>query len=110
MTKKYDVILTADAVQDLDELYNYILVHDLPAKADYVLTKIEKSFDSLSNYPERGSYPKELLSLGIREYREIYFKPYRILYKISEQKVYIFLIADGRRDLQTLLQLRLFRG
>lgn len=109
MTTKYEVILTADAVQDLEELYDYILTHDLPGKADYVLKNVEESFDSLSNYPERGSYPKELLYLGIREYREIYFKPYRIIYKISEQKVYIFLMVDGRRDLQTLLQLRLFR-
>lgn len=110
MTSKYDVILAADAVQDLEELYDYILYNDLPEKADYVLNKMEESFSSLSDYPERGSYPKELLSLGIREYREIYFKPYRIIYRITGKNVYVFLIADGRRDLQTLLQLRLFRN
>ena len=59
----YAVLLTADSTQDLEDIYQYIAVHDAPGKADYVLTKIEKVFDSLSESPERGVYPKELLSL-----------------------------------------------
>jgi len=50
---------------------------------------------------------KELLSIGVREYREILFKPYRIIYRVIENNVYVLLIADGRRDMQTLLQRRL---
>jgi hypothetical protein len=33
------------------------------------LKQIEKVFTKLSEVPERGTYPKELLSIGIREYR-----------------------------------------
>ncbi|MCZ6629180.1 MAG: type II toxin-antitoxin system RelE/ParE family toxin, partial [SAR324 cluster bacterium] len=55
----------------------------------------------------RGAHPRELLSLGIREYREVFFKPYRILYQVAETRVMVMLIADGRRDMQTLLQRRL---
>ena len=40
-----------------------------------MLEQIERAFQSLSEYPQRGSYPKELLDIGIREYREIFFKP-----------------------------------
>jgi toxin ParE1/3/4 len=61
----------------------------------------------LSESPERGAYPKELLALGIRDYREIFFKPYRILYRVLDKNVYVLLIADGRRDMQSLLQRRL---
>ena len=50
---------------------------------------------------------KELLALGIREYHEIFFKPYRIIYRVIDKNVHILLIADGRRDMQTLLQRRL---
>lgn len=71
------------------------------------MAQIEKIFSRLSQFPERGSHPKELLALGIREYREILFKPYRIIYRIMDKNVYILLIADGRRDMQTLLQRRL---
>jgi toxin ParE1/3/4 len=100
------VFLTNDAVHDLEELYDYIALHDAPQKADHVLEQIEKAFSGLSEFPERGGHPKELLALGIREYREIFFKPYRIIYRIMDKNVYVLLIADGRRDMQTLLQRR----
>jgi len=103
----FEVLLTNDAARDLNELYNYIAVHDSPRKADYVLEKIEKTFSALSEFPERGVYPKELLKLGIREYREIFFKPYRIIYRVMDKNVYVLLIVDGRRDMQSLLQRRI---
>jgi toxin ParE1/3/4 len=100
-------MLTNDAARDLEELYDYIALHDAPRKADYVLDQIEKAFSKLSEFPERGAYPKEMLTLGIREYRQIFFKPYRILYRVMEKNVYVLLIVDGRRDMQSLLQRRL---
>jgi toxin ParE1/3/4 len=103
----FKVLLTNDAARDLDELYDYIALHDAPRKADHVLEQIEKAFSKLSEFPERGAYPKELLSLGIREYREVFFKPYRIIYRVMDKNVYVLLIVDGRRDMQSLLQRRL---
>ena len=103
----FRVLLTNDAARDLEELYDYIALHDAPRKADYVLDQIEKAFSRLSEFPERGAYPKELLTLGIREYREIFFKPYRIIYRVMEKNVYVLLIVDGRRDMQSLLLRRL---
>ncbi len=103
----FRVLLTNDAARDFDELYDYIALRDAPRKADYVLDQIEKAFSKLSEFPERSAYPKELLALGIREYLEIFFKPYRILYRVMEKNVYVLLIVDGRRDMQSLLQRRL---
>lgn len=107
---RYKVSLTNDAAYDLEDLYGYIESHDAPEKADYVLDKIEETFSSLADHPERGAYPNELLSVGLREYREIYFKPYRIIYRIIGNHVYVMVIADGRRDMQSLLQRRLFQA
>ena len=106
----FSVLLTDDAVRDLEELYDYIDQHDVPGKADYVLEQIEKVFSSLSENPRRGVYPKELVSIGIKEYREIFFKPYRIIYRIIEKKVFVLLIVDGRRNMQQLLQRRLLQA
>ena len=106
----YAVLLTNDAARDLEEIYDYIALHDSPQKADYVLKHIEKVFSSLSEFPERGAYPKELLALGISEYREIFFKPYRIIYRVMDKTVYVLLIVDGRRDMQSLLQRRLLNA
>jgi len=106
----FNVMLTADAEQDLGEIYNYIAWHDSPGRADHVLGQIEEAFESLSDSPDRGVYPGELLVLGIREYREVFFKPYRIIYRVVEKTVYILLIADGRRNMRTLLQQRILEG
>lgn len=106
----FQVFLTDDASRDVEELYDYIASHDTPEKADYVLDQIDKAFASLSENPERGAYPKELLAVGLREYREIFFKPYRIIYRVMTNNVYVMVVADGRRDMQTLLQRRLLRA
>ncbi len=107
---RFDVWLTDDASSDLKEIYEYIFRHDTPGKAEHVLVKIEEAFVSLSEFPQRGGFPKELLEFGIREFREIFFKPYRIIYKVVGKKIYVFLIVDGRRDMQSLLQRRLLQG
>jgi toxin ParE1/3/4 len=103
----FKVLLTNDAARDLDELYDYIALHDAPRKADHLLKQIEKAFSKLSEFPERGAYPQELLAIGIRDYREIFFKPYRIIYRVMHKNVYVLLVVDGRRDMQSLLQRRL---
>jgi toxin ParE1/3/4 len=103
----FEVLLTADANGDLEELFDYISEHDSPSKADYVLDRIQKVVETLATFPKRGSYPGELLALGIREYRQTFFKPYRLIYRVIGRRVYIYLIADGRRDMQALLERRL---
>ena len=74
------------------------------------LNRVLSTFISFSELPDRGNYPQELLALGIREYREIFFKPYRIIYRIMGKIIYVMLIADGRRDMQSLLERRLLGG
>ena len=95
----YSVALTNDAAADIEDLYDYIEFHDTPEKADDVLTKIDEAFASLADNPERGAYANELLAFGMREYREIYFKPYRIIYRVIAEQMYVLVILDGRRDM-----------
>ena len=104
---RYRVLLTDDAVRDLEELEVYIHGHDSPRSAEHVLGKIADAFLSLEELPERGDHPPELAALGIQEYREVFFKPYRIIYRVQNKNVYVYLIADGRRDMQDLLSRRL---
>ena len=104
---RFEVRLTADAVRDLEEIDDWISRNDSPAKALHVAAGIEASVESLRRFPERGRHPAELLAVGIREYRETFFKPYRIIYLVDARRVYVFLIADGRRDMKALLERRL---
>lgn len=104
---RYEVVLTQDAESDLENIYRYIAEHDSKASADYVLERLLDVSDSLAAYPERGSIPKELRSLGMAEYRQVVFKPYRLIYRVHSEQVVVYLIADGRRDMQSLLARRM---
>jgi toxin ParE1/3/4 len=107
---RYQVRLTPDAMADLQEIHEWIARQDSARKATYVEDRIIAATAALARHPHRGAHPKELLSLGIRDYRETSFKPYRILYTVQEPYVDVYLIADGRRDMQTLLARRLLGG
>ncbi len=104
---KFEVLLTDGAERDLEAIHDYICEFDCVASANLVLDELMEVVESLSRFPERGSYPKELVSLGIKEYRQTFFKPYRVIYRAAGSQVIIYLIADGRRDMQSLLARRL---
>lgn len=104
---KFEVLLTEGAEQDLEAIHDYISEFDCVANANYVLDELMEVVESLSKFPERGSYPKELVGLGIKEYRQTFFKPYRVIYRVTGGQVIVHLIADGRRDMQSVLARRL---
>jgi toxin ParE1/3/4 len=103
----FKVLLTQGAERDLESIYDYIVEYDSQANADHVLDKLLEVVATLSTFPERGTHPKELIALGIREYRQVHFKPYRLIYRVTGKQVFIYIIADGRRDMQALLSRRM---
>ncbi|MCW5623387.1 MAG: type II toxin-antitoxin system RelE/ParE family toxin [Burkholderiales bacterium] len=107
---RHGVLLTRGAEQDLEAIHDYIAEYDCLANANHVLDRLMKIVESLSAFPDRGNYPKELAALGIKEYRQIAFKPYRVIYRVNDDRVVIYLIVDGRRDMQSLLARRLLGG
>lgn len=104
---RYEVLLTQGAEQDLESIHDYIAEFDSVANANHVLDRLMEAVDGLARFPERGSYPKELVALGIKEYRQTAFKPYRMIYRIIGSRVVIYLIVDGRREMQSVLARRL---
>jgi len=103
----YRVLLTHDAEKDLEELDAWIATHDSSEAVDHVLDRISEVLQKLSALAERGKYLEELSVLCTREIIEVFFKPYRIIYRVERCTVYVYLIADGRRDMQTQLSRRL---
>lgn len=104
---KFEVLLTKGAEQDLESIYDYISEFDCVDNANHVLDKLMGAVENLSKFPARGSHPNELVSLGIKEYRQTFFKPYRVIYRVTGSQVIIYLIADGRRNMQSVLARRL---
>ena len=108
-SNSHQIRISAAATIDILEIYDFVVEFDSEANADRLIAKIRASIDTLSNFPERGSAPRDLIDIGIRDYRQIFFKPYRIIYLVNEKFVTINAVLDGRRNLQTLLSRRLLR-
>ena len=104
---KYRIEIVSLARADLVEIYQHIAWHDSPQKADHVIDELLNQIESLATMPQRGVHPRELADLGLREFREVHFKPYRIVHRVDKKNVYVVLVADRRRDMGALLRRRL---
>lgn len=106
---KFKVQIDPQAKQDLKEIFIYVAVNDSFDSADKLLAALEKTCYKLEEFPERGHIPPELRPTGIKRYIEIHYKPYRIIYEISNNIIYIHTVLDGRRNMQEILSDRLLR-
>lgn len=104
---KFVITITDMAESDIYTIHAYVERFDTPERADSLLDAITEVIFSLEIMPDRGHYPPELDKIGIHEFQEIHFKPYRIIYSVTGKEVIIHCVLDGRRDMQTLLQQRL---
>jgi toxin ParE1/3/4 len=106
---KHQVLVVAEAEEDILDIYRYVLTQDGRERADYVLRKLQDVCRSLVTLPRRGHIPPELERIGVFDFLETHFKPYRIIYQVVGRKVFIQCVLDGRRDMQELLERRLLR-
>lgn len=104
---RFDVHLTEGAIRDLEAIHGYLLETGAGLEADRLLERLLELAQSLAELPERGAHPRELVGLGILAYRQIFLKPYRLIYQVQGKRIFILLIVDGRRDMLTLLEQRL---
>lgn len=106
----HSVLMSEDAEHDIEDIYRFIARHDSVGRARHVLDELQSACDRLSEMPERGNVPKELEGLGMTDYRETHFKPYRLIYRVFGTKVIVYCVVDGRRDMQSFLERRLLRS
>jgi len=107
---RYDVRITKGAESDLAEIVAFPAEREGSIVAERILEEILDAANNLTKFPERGSHPEELLKLGIREFRQVLFQPYRLIYRTAGNQVFLLLVADGRREFQSLLERRVLRG
>ncbi len=106
---KYKVFIDPKARQDLSDIFIYVALNDCLETANKLLDKLEKTCFKLEKYPKRGHIPEELRTTGIKKYLEIHFKPYRIIYEINNDLIYIHSVLDGRRNIQEILKERILK-
>ena len=91
---------TRRALGHLREIRDYIAT-DSPAAAAKMIAAIFEAAERLRRFPESGR-PAGELSSGC-PYREMIEPPYRVLYEIQGETVFILVVIHGRRDVAQLI-------
>ncbi len=108
MPKKYQVLWTKSAHEDLSSIIDYIADNSID-RALNILNSIRNTAKSLDTYPNKGRIVPELKLHNIESYRELIISPWRLIYRIEKSNVYVFAIFDGRRNLEDILLERVLK-
>jgi len=96
----YEVILLKEADGDLISIYQYLKRHTTKSIGIKEIERLESACLSLQENPERGSIPKELPPGSGYNLRQLIVKEFRIFYKVIENRVVIYGIMHGRRNIR----------
>ena len=104
----FEIRFSIPAKNDLLQIHDYYLVQVSDSFAVELIDNLQRAVNSLADNPERGSFPRELLSTQAPSYRQLIVQPFRIVYQIKAQIIYIHAVLDQRRNVRAILQRRLF--
>ncbi len=99
MPLHFEILWTGPALNDLRSVRDDITAEGRPAAAKRLAKKIRDSVLRLQAHPNSGRPVPEFPGGG---YREVIVTPYRIVYELTESKVFILRVWHGRRDLTRL--------
>jgi toxin ParE1/3/4 len=87
------IIWTEPALQDLDEIADYISL-DKPTAARRFVQRVFERIEQLATLSKSGSVPAELKGT---QYRQLVIPPVRIFYRAQNDSVYIVYVMRGER-------------
>jgi len=85
------------AVANLEAIHDYIR-RDAPGRADRFVQRLIAAAEPLADFPKMGRVVPE----GDGRQREVAFDPYRIIYRIEDDEIYIVTVVHSARDLAAL--------
>jgi plasmid stabilization system protein ParE len=100
------VAWSENAARDLEDITRY-LARESPATARRLFDRVRKWAATLERLPQRGRIVPELLEFGIDRWRELVARPYRLIYRVEGDTVFVDGLFDTRRDMEELLVERL---
>jgi toxin ParE1/3/4 len=106
MKKIYNVKWSETSEKDLIEIVEYIAGASL-SQANEVFRQLKRKASGLHSFPDRGRIVPELQEQGITQYRELIVAPWRIIYRISQETIYVLAVFDSRRSVEDILFKRL---
>ncbi|HEX21656.1 MAG TPA: type II toxin-antitoxin system RelE/ParE family toxin [Actinobacteria bacterium] len=100
--KNFRVEWSQSANKDLINILEYVSQDDFDT-AIRVFKAIKSKCTTLNQFPDRGRHVPELKAYGIFSYRELLIAPWRVIYRISDNKVFVLAIIDSRRNIEDIL-------
>lgn len=100
--KRFRVEWSRPASKDLLNIIEYISQDNIDT-AISIFETIKSKCKTLNQFSERGRVVPELKAYGIFSYRELVISPWRIIYRISDQKVFVLAVLDSRRNIEDIL-------
>lgn len=106
MRKSYNVLWTETAENDLVSIIEHI-ARENPLQANKIFGDIRKIAENIRTFPDRGRIVPELKDQGVMLYRELIIGPWRMIYRMSEDRVYVLSVLDSRPNVEDILLMRL---
>lgn len=100
--KIFAVIWLKAAAQDLEDIWNYINSRS-PAYASGMIGRIVQAVENLGHFPLMGHRVPDMKIKDV-ELREWVVHPYRIIYRVRDERVIILAVVHGARLLRRVMR------
>jgi addiction module RelE/StbE family toxin len=98
MAKK--IIWSPEALADLRSIHDYI-AHDSEAIASNFIERLLNDVDRLAEFLLIGARIREFKR---SDYRHLIVRPYRVIYRVADDAVFLIAVVHGARDLKRFLK------
>ena len=88
------IVWSDNALEDIEQIAEFIS-KDSSDRAALFVGRLIDSTEKLSQYPKSG---RVITEVNIKEYREVIYGAYRIMYKIEAREIFIMAVVHSARD------------
>ncbi len=103
MAEAFVVVWSETAASDLEDILDFVAERDGVDRALELYENLRRRVSSLKEYPRRCRYVPELKAIGLTEFRESIYPPYRLFFRLIGHEAVLLGVLDSRRDLEALL-------
>lgn len=97
MPRKHSITFAESAINDLEEIRRWYAEQQVPEVGERLIGEVVDQVERLSDFPETGRMVPEF---GVAHLREIIHPPFRIVYRLGENRVRIVRVWRSERLLK----------
>jgi len=97
MPRKHGITFTVSAVKDLEDIRQWYVDQHVPDVGEGLLREVVDQVERLVDFPQSGRIVPEF---GVTQLREIIHPPFRIVYRLDDDRVRIVRVWRSERQLK----------